>query len=271
MIYNRLNFELFGRSLELDTYVEEGSVGKDSVLIFPGGGYQNLSKEREGVAIAKAYLERGLNAFVLHYSVGADFKYPDHLTDASFAITYIKAHAEELGVNPDRIFTVGFSAGGHLSGSMAILHKDPEVLSNLGIEKGANKPCGSILAYPVVSAKVDTHTGSFAMLAGKPFDKLTDEDRNRLSLECNVDEDSCPIFIWHTSEDAGVPVIGSLKLAEAYYSLGRAFSLHVYPYGPHGIALANAETSDGNGQWVQPLAEGWVDESVRWIKSVKSF
>ena len=271
MIYNRLNLELFGRHLELDTYLEEGASDKDSVLIFPGGGYQNLSKEREGVAIANAYFERGFNAFVFHYSVGADYKYPDHLTDASFAITYLKSHAEELGINPERIFTVGFSAGGHLSGSMAILHKNPEVLQALGIEKGDNKPCGAILSYPVVSAITDTHIGSFVMLSGKPFAEITDAEKDMLSLEKNVDEDSAPVFIWHTSEDNGVPVIGSLKLAEAYYAINRAFSLHVYPYGPHGIALANEETSDGNESWIQPLAESWVDESVRWIKSLKSF
>lgn len=271
MIYERLTFDVMGRSVVLDTYLEEGASDKDSVLIFPGGGYAMLSTEREGVAIAKAYYERGLNAFVFHYSVGPEFKYPTHLIDASFAITYIKSRAEDFGINPERIFTVGFSAGGHLSGSMAILHKDPEVLGALGIEKGDNKPCGSILCYPVVSAKVDTHVGSFAMLSGKPFSEITDSEKDKLSLEANVDEDSAPVFIWHTSEDPTVPVLGSLRLTEAYYNIGRAVTLHVYPYGSHGIALANEETSDGNATWIQPLAESWVDESVRWIKTVKSY
>lgn len=268
MLYERLNLNVMGRDVVLDTYLEEGASSKDSVLIFPGGGYAMLSTEREGVAIAKAYYARGLNAFVFHYSVGEQFKYPEHLIDASFAITYVKAHAKEFGIDPDRIFTVGFSAGGHLSGSMAILHKDPDVLSALGIEKGDNKPCGSILCYPVVSAKVATHQGSFAMLAGKPFSEITEAEADKLSLETNVDEDSAPVFIWHTSEDPGVPMLGSLRLTEAYYNIGRAVSLHVYPYGPHGIALANEETSDGNAAWIQPLAQSWVDESVSWIKTV---
>ena len=271
MIYERFNLNVMGRDVVLDTYLEEGASAKDSVLIFPGGGYSALSTEREGVAIAKAYYERGLNAFVFHYSVGAEYKYPDHLIDASFAITYVKAHAEEFGIDPKRIFTVGFSAGGHLSGSMAILHKDPDVLSALGIEKGDNKPCGSVLCYPVVSAKVPTHQGSFVMLAGKPFEQITDAEKEKLSLEANVDDDSAPVFIWHTSEDPAVPMIGSLRLTEAYHSIGRAVSLHVYPYGPHGIALANEETSDGNDAWIQPLAQSWVDESVRWIKTIKSY
>ncbi len=271
MIYKRQTFDLEGREIVLDSYIEDGATGKDSALIFPGGGYAMLSTEREGVAIANAYYERGLNAFVLHYSVGEEFKYPTHLIDASFAITYIKAHAEEFGIDRGRIFTVGFSAGGHLSGSMAILHKDKEVLSALGIKKGDNKPCGSILCYPVVSANVATHTGSFERLAGKLFDDISADEKNKLSLDANVDEDSSPVFIWHTSEDPTVPMLGSLRLAEAYYSIGRTVSLHVYPYGTHGIALATEKTSDGNEAWIQPLAEHWVDESVRWIKTVKSY
>ena len=266
-----LVFDICGHQINFISYVEQGSRDRDAVLIFPGGGYQNLSIEREGDAVARAYLSEGLNAFVLHYAVGAEYKYPSHLIDASYAILHLKKNAEKYGINKDRIFTVGFSAGGHLSGSVAILHKDAEVLSSLGIEKGDNKPCGAILAYPVVSAKVNTHGGSFERLAGKPFSDLTDEDRQRLSLEANVDEDSAPVFIWHTSEDPGVPVIGSLKLAEAYYSIGRHFTLHVYPYGPHGIALANEETSCGNPDWIQPLAEGWVTDSVKWMKSLKNY
>ena len=271
MLYNMLEFELNGHTVKLETFVAEGAKNKDAVLVFPGGGYSMVCHDREGAPIARAFYSRGFNAFVLHYAVGEGMTYPTQLIDASFAIIYLKSHADELGINPDRIFTVGFSAGGHLSGSCAILHKDPEVLDFLGIEKGDNKPCGSILSYPVVSANVPTHPGSFEMLTGKPFDKISAEEKEKLSLESRVDEDSAPIFIWHTSEDTLVPVLGSLRLAEAYYSLGRAVSLHVYPYGVHGVALANEETSVGNPDFIQPLAESWVDDSVRWIKTVKSY
>lgn len=271
MVSETLVFDVMGHKINFITYVEEDSKGRDAVLIFPGGGYEHLSTEREGDAVARAYLNEGLNAFVVHYAVGAEYKYPSHLIDASFAICYLKDNAEKYGINKDRIFTVGFSAGGHLSGSLAILHKNPDVLRALGIEKGGNKPCGSILAYPVVSATVNTHGGSFVRLSGKPFDEITDEERQKLSLEANVDEDSAPVFIWHTSEDPAVPVIGSLKLAEAYYSIGKTFSLQVYPYGPHGIALANEETSCGNSDWIQPLAQGWVGDSVKWMKTIKSY
>lgn len=271
MINETLFFDVMDHNITFISYIEEGSENRDAVLIFPGGGYENLSIDREGDKVALAYLEQGVNAFVVHYAVGKEYTYPSHLIDASYAICYLKNNAGKYGINKDRIFTVGFSAGGHLSGSLAVLHKDPCVLSALGIEKGDNKPCGSVLAYPVVSALVPTHAHSFEMLAGKPMESIAPEEKIKLSLEANVDEDSAPVFIWHTSEDPAVPMLGSLRLTEAYYAIGRHVSLRVYPYGTHGIALANEMTSCGHPEWIQPLAEGWVRESVMWMKTLKSY
>lgn len=270
MLYQTLNFTLNDHEITLESYIhEDNGFKKDAVLIFPGGGYAMVCSDREGGPIARAYFEHGLNAFVLQYKVGHDCLYPSHLIDASFAIVYLKKHAAELGINPDRIFTVGFSAGGHLAGSLAILHKDPEVLAALEISEGDNKPCGAILSYPVVSARCPTHLNSFEMLTGKSFSDISAEEKEKLSLEDNVDNDSSPVFIWHTSKDTVVPMLGSLRLAEAYYNISRPISLRIYPYGDHGAALANDITAAGNPDYIQPLAEEWVEASVKWMQTVK--
>lgn len=253
----------------IDTYVANSrSLKRDAMLVIPGGGYSAVCTEREGEPIALAFFAKGFNCFVLNYRVSVKEKFPDQLIDASRAILYIKSHAEELSVDPNRVFTVGFSAGGHLSGSCAIFHKHPEVLAALGIEKGENKPRGSILGYPVVSAFGKTHKGSFERLAQKSFDLITDEEKTKLSLETNVDEDSSPVFIWHTSRDLLVPIEGSLKLADAYYCQGTPVALQLYPYGDHGAALANEITECGKPDYLQPLAQIWVDEAAKWIKTL---
>ena len=265
-----MTFTVGNHEIQIDTYIlDDTKIKRDAVLIFPGGGYSMVCHDREGGPIALAYLERGINAFVLHYAVGEDYTFPSQLTDASFAMMYLKNHADELGINKDRIFTVGFSAGGHLSGSMAIKHDEPEVLKALGISRGDNKPCGSVLCYPVVSALMPTHQGSFEILAGKPFDEISLEEKKRLSLETNVNADSAPAFIWHTAEDTVVPVCGSISLAEQYCQKGITVSLSIYPYGVHGLALANELTACGSMEMIQPLAQNWVDNSVEWMKTVK--
>ena len=251
----------------IDTYVAHTSSACPAMLVIPGGGYEMVCSDREGEPIALAFVERGFNAFVLNYRVDSD-RYPSQLIDASRAIVYIRDNAEKLSCDPDRVYAVGFSAGGHLAGSLAILNADEEVLSTLGIEKGRNRPNAAILSYPVVSAMLPTHSGSFRNLLGAEPCELTGEERSRVSLECNVTPESAPLFIWHTSEDEAVPTNGSLALAAKYISLGLNVMLHLYPYGPHGVALGNEVTEAGNPAWIQPLAQIWVDSAVKWLNTL---
>lgn len=252
----------------IDCYVPEGACNLPAMLVIPGGGYSMVCESREGGPIARAYLKHGFCAFVLNYRVGAAAKYPAPQLDASRAILHIRENAAKYGIDPTRVYAVGFSAGGHLAGSLAILYKDKAIVDALGIEVGANRPDGCVLSYPVVSALMNTHLGSFVNLLGKEFELLSEEEKHRVSLEANADADSAPLFIWHTAEDKSVPPCGSLALCRRYIELGLPVSLHLYPYGPHGIGLATEETCADNPAFIQPLAAEWVDSSVAWIKSL---
>ena len=238
----------------------------DAILVIPGGGYANVS-EREGVYTALAFLGKGYSIFVLKYSTGEKAIYPRQLLDACRALKYIKENAEKYNINPDRIFALGYSAGGHLLGTLATLHGVGEKI--LGLPDDYLKIKGAIFCYPVVTAYGPTHVGSFNNLLKKPLDEYTEDEKNLLSIEKNVTPDTPPAFIWHTSEDRGVPINGSLKLCQAYYNVGIPVELHVFPHGPHGIALANEISSGGNAAFVQPRAEIWVDEACKWMENLK--
>ena len=268
MLHERIYLDPKDDRVYLDTYVaNDRTVLRDAMLVIPGGGYSNVCTEREGEPIALAFFAKGMNCFVLHYRVGED-RYPSQLIDASRAILHIRENADKYMIDPKRVFAVGFSAGGHLTGSLALLSDDTAVLSELGISAGENTPNAVVLAYPVVTALHATHVGSFQRLTGQPFDAISKEDRERLSLERHVKSSSPPAFIWHTAEDAVVPVVGSLKLASAYADAGAPVMLHVYPYGPHGLALSSFITSRGNHATEQPLAAGWIDSAVEFLKSI---
>ena len=104
----------------IDTYVQDGNVKRDAMLVIPGGGYCGVCSDREGEPIALEFFAKGYNAFVLNYRAGkAGDVYPSQLLDAAAAMIYIREHEEELCINKDRVFAVGFSAGGHLCGSLA--------------------------------------------------------------------------------------------------------------------------------------------------------
>ena len=254
----------------IDTYVANNSNKRSAMLVIPGGGYWSVCTDREGEPIALDFFAKGYNCFVLNYRVGRDGDvYPSQLLDAGSAMIYIREHANELGIDPERVFAVGFSAGGHLCGSLATMYAYPEVKEAFGDKYIMVKPTGVILSYPVTVANEFAHEGSFRNLLRKPLADFTEEEIKRFSLDRAVNSETSPMFIWHTAEDEVVPVAGSLQLGIALTLAGVPYKLSIYPYGPHGLALSNERTDCGNPNFLQPLAESWTSEADAWMKTIK--
>ena len=267
MIHERIYLDSEERAY-IETYVNTDAREevRDAILVIPGGGYQKVCLDREGECIAVAYAARGLNAFVLNYRVGKDEHYPNQLLDAAKAMAYIKENAEKYNINPDRVFAVGFSAGGHLCGTLATLHEEAEEI--LGLPKGTARPTGVVLSYAVITAHMPTSRGTYENLLGKAFSDLTEEEKRHFSIEDNVTPDTPPAFIWHTAEDTIVPPFGSLRLAEAYANLGIKVEMHLYPYGPHATATGTYISSAANPVYVDTKIAEWIPDSVAFMKTV---
>lgn len=265
MIHEKIKLDT--GNAELYIYKANTSKNNNAILVIPGGGYGTVCTDREGEPVALAYLARGFNAFVLHYSVGKDAPVNCPLAEASAAIAYIKRNSASLGIDPDRVFAVGFSAGGHLCGSLATLWHRSEIIEKAGIKFGENRPTAVALQYPVITAFEGAHINSFKNLLGTQ--NPTKEQLEYYSLEKHVDERSSPAFILHTAQDQLVPVENSLCMAQAYAKASVTFELHVYPYGPHGICLANEVTEAGNPAYVVPQAARWVEDSIVFFNSIK--
>jgi len=263
---NEVKRIILGDGAYIDVHSANAPAPTPAILVIPGGGYGIVCSDREGAPIAEAFVRHGYTAFVLNYRTGEGHHYPEQLIDAARAMAYIRTNCVKLGVSPERVFAVGFSAGGHLVGSLSTGHKMAEEL--LGLPENFTRPTGSIYAYPVSSTVCATHVASFKNLLGKPVSDFTEEEIGIHSIDLAVTSDAPPAFIWHTAEDEVVPVYGSLRLAEAYIKAGVPLSLHIYPYGTHGVALGNEETLSGNERWLQPLAAGWVDYAVEFMKTV---
>lgn len=264
-MYEKIYLDKENPEVFIDCYKCDGD-NLPAILVIPGGGYGCVCADREGAPIAEAFMKKGFVPFVLGYRVAPN-RYPAPLLDGARAIAYIRKNWDKFSVDATRIFTVGFSAGGHLVGLLATHHKYAEEL--LFLPENFTRPTGSIYCYPVVSALSATHGASFANLLGKPVLDLTDEEKERFSIDKCVNSETPPAFIWHTAKDELVPPLGSLKLAEAYMAAGVPVSMHLYPYGTHGVALANEITKCDNENWIQPLAQGWVDYATEFIKTIQ--
>ena len=103
----------------LDNFEEiDSNRTRPLVLICPGGGYE-FTSDREAEAVAVQYIARGFHACGLRYSV-APAEFPQSLCELAWSVAYLREHAKEYGIKPDKIIVSGFSAGGHLAASLGV-------------------------------------------------------------------------------------------------------------------------------------------------------
>lgn len=238
---------------------------RPAIVVIPGGGYR-FTSDREAEPIAKMFMAAGFQAFILRYSVQEKALFPRPLVELSRAVVHVRENAGVYNVDPDKVFVIGFSAGGHLAASLGTLwHKDFAKASP-DMTPGANRPTGMILSYPVISAGPFAHRGSFNNILGE---KSADEEMRRAySLELQVDENTVPTYIWHTCTDATVPVENTLLFMNALAAHKIPFEAHIFPKGPHGLSLANEQTSCGKAELVVPEVAQWIHEAIDWTKRV---
>jgi len=268
MFHQKIMLEEGNENAYIETYVADKIEGftRDAILVIPGGGYHDVCSEREGEPIALAFMAQGYNAFVLHYSVTSvsDKTFPAQLTEASLAIKHIKDNAEAYGIHKDRVFAVGFSAGGHLAASLGVLWNNKEVNEKIDMPYGYNKPTGVMLIYPVITDI--GHVGSFKNLFHT--EQPTEENLNASCIDRNVTKDASPAFMVHTVDDAVVNVENTLSLAQVYTKAGVPYEMHIYPSAPHGVALGNDITKSGCDAWVNESIAKWVENAVFWAKNL---
>lgn len=269
MIYKKIFLEENNENVYLEAFVADkvNKFVRNAILVIPGGGYSGVCSDREGEPIAMAFMPYGYNAFVLHYTVDRSKAFPTQLIEASMAMKHIKDHAEEYNIDPNRVFVTGFSAGGHLAGTLGIMWDKKEIYDAVDMLYGYNKPAGMILGYPVVSGVAHSHEDSFRNLFAT--DNPTKEQLEAASLEKQVSDKAVPLFAMHTSNDGLVDVRNTLMLAEAYRENSLTFELHIYPDAPHGVALGNKITAwMSEEQYDNKHIAEWVKEAAEWADSI---
>ena len=237
-------------SENINRYLLEGQEPYPLIIVCPGGGYTHHA-DHEGEPVAQWLNDIGISALVLKYRI-SPYQHPEPLQDAQRTIRLARKHANELGVDPERIGILGFSAGGHLAASTGVFFDTDLQGEDDGMDSLSSRPDLMVLCYPVITMGADTHEGSkHALLGADPELALVE----KMSLEKQIQPHTPPTFLWHTADDEGVPVTNSLLFAKGLSENKVPYSMHIFESGKHGLGLA--EDYEDIKAWTS-ICETWL-------------
>ncbi len=228
-----------------------------AVIICPGGGYNVLAYDWEGVDVARWLNSKGIAAIVLKYrlpvSASVVVRHEAPLQDAQRAMKMVRFYAEDWNINENQIGIMGFSAGGHLASTLGTKFDHNTLTPVDRIDSLNSRPDFMILVYPVISFREEfTHAGSRKALLG---DQDSPGLRDFYSGELHTSAQTPPSFLVHSGDDAGVPVENSIYFYQALKKNGVKAEMHIYPAGGHGYSLAI-----GRGH-----LQKWTDRLYDWL------
>lgn len=187
-----------------------------AVLVAPGGGYTILAIEHEGTKVCEWLNSIGTTAILLKYRVPKrPGQSPENLAafqDGQRAMSIVRSKAAEWGIDPKRIGMLGFSAGGHLTASVAL---DGQRLYDPvdDADKQSCKPDFNVLIYP---------------------GGVTDNATGQLKKEFVISKSYPPSFFVHATDDR---CENSVELYRALKSAKVPAEMHLYASGGHGFGI----------------------------------
>jgi acetyl esterase/lipase len=208
-----------------------------SLLAFPGGGYEFLSVQNEGIDVAERFNADRTTVFVLTYRLPAE-GWTDRslvpLQDAQRAIRLIRSRAGDFRIDPARLGIVGFSAGGHLAADLAVSFDAPIYKPVDAADRLPARPAFAGLIYPVTTLGAETHGGSRDNLLGlnAPPDLIAAR-----SPVLRVSAATPPSFVVAAFDDGTVPIDNSFEWIAACRKAKVSVEAHLLAEGGHGFGF----------------------------------
>jgi acetyl esterase/lipase len=211
-----------------------------AVVVFPGGGYNILALDLEGVEVCEWLNSIGVTGVLLKYRGPArpgGPRWAAPLQDAQRAVGIIRSRAAELGLRPDRIGVLGFSAGGHLAAAISTNFERRSYPAVDERDAVSCRPDFTLLIYPAYLTLKD---------AG-----------DKIAPELTIGKDTPPTFLVQ-AEDDGVRVETSLFYYAALRKAKVPAEMHLYPVGGHGYGLRRTEKT----------VSTWPSRAEEWLRSL---
>jgi acetyl esterase/lipase len=255
----------------MTVYSPSGKNTGAAVVVFPGGGYEDLAIDLEGTEVCDWLTPKGITCVLLKYRVPGEGHYPKSapypksgpypespmaLEDAQRTVGLVRFHAEEWHIDPHKIGVLGFSAGGHLSAAISTYFAKRLYPPVDGADKERCRPDFAVVIYPghlsLSAAEWDAKQGAQKYVVRHPAN--ADKDLN-LNPDIPVTSQTPPTFLIQAEDDHVDSVYDSLAYYIALKKAGVPMEMHLYAQGGHAFGLRR--TKFPITAWPQ-LVETWL-------------
>jgi acetyl esterase/lipase len=209
-----------------------------AVLVFPGGGYYILAMDLEGTEVCEWLNSIGVTAALVKYRVPmrqGQAPYAAPLQDAQRAMSLLRLHARDWGVDPMRVGVLGFSAGGHLCATLS---------------------AATSRTYPRIDEADDVNSHPDFQILIYPGGLVRQGGGYTLAPEVAVTNVTPPTFL-AMAEDDPVHVENILGYAMALKAEKVPMEMHLYPTGGHGYGLRRTNN----------YVTTWPQRAADWLRS----
>src|SRR6266850_3930403 len=221
-----------------------------AVVVFPGGGYEDLAIDLEGTEVCDWLTSKGITCVLLKYRVPGEEYYPKPapypksgpyprspmaLEDAQRTVGLVRFHAAEWHIDPHKIGVIGFSAGGHLVAATSTRFNKRSYSGVDAADKESCRPDFVIALYP-----------GHLWYADKAF---------VLNPNVPVTTNTPPTFLVHAEDDPINHVNNSLVYYIALKKAGVPVEMHLYAQGGHAFGLRRTKFPITEWPW---LVETWL-------------
>lgn len=225
--------EMHGAGLLMDVFVPTGTSNGLAIVDVASGAWNSDRGKIRDHKLAQMYdifCGKGYTVFAIRPGSQSRFTANDMLANVHTGIRYVKAHAEDYGIDPDRLGITGASAGAHLASLAVVKSKEDTEVAAVGIffpptnflMWGDSKPPFARIGQILFPGGIEGHSE----------DEIEAMARE-ISPALNINGKTPPFLIWHGDADPLVPLQQSEFLVEKLKEAGTDVEFHIKPGGGH--------------------------------------
>lgn len=233
-----------------EVWLPERRTSDACVIVCPGGGFRELAYDYEGKNVAKLFNERGIAAVVLLHRVPRREGVVKHLPawqDAQRCVRFVRAHATEWGLDPEKIGVVGFSSGGCVAALLAYSSQRAAYPSSDALDEVPRHVNFAVPAYSAYLLEdgiegVNTQGGVDSPIVEEYYD---------------FDDHTPPSCFIHGDDDPYSP-LGSIAFYARLRRMNVPCEMHIYAKTDHGFA----------GKPTDEHVDDWINRVCAWLRKL---